>query len=122
MLKSFPAGAMNCLNGSKSCWIYCNVLIPLPGTTFFDICVKDGLLDPANAWRGDTVKSPIRNFTGTMPDETFLKLVDDTFRLCYRINTSLSNLVKRAPIRNYISSPRSLISDIKKALSYRFSK
>jgi radical SAM superfamily enzyme YgiQ (UPF0313 family) len=102
-------------------WIYCNVLIPLPGTNFYNMCVKNGSLDPSDAWRGDTIKSPIGNFTGTIPDKTFFKLVDETFQLCYKINTSLSNLVKRAPIRDYVSSPGSLISDIKKAASYRFS-
>lgn len=103
-------------------WIYCNVLVPLPGTSFFNMCVEDGVLDPLNAWRGDTIRSPIRNFTGTIPDKTFFELVDETFQLAYKINTSLSNLVKRASIRSYVIRPGSLISDIRKVVSYRLSK
>jgi len=82
-------------------WVYCNVLVPLPGTVFYNRCLEHKLIDPTNAWRGDSIKNIIMNFTNTIPDDLFFNLVDETFQLCYKINSSIINIIKRAPIRQY---------------------
>jgi radical SAM superfamily enzyme YgiQ (UPF0313 family) len=99
-------------------WIYCNVLIPLPGTKYYEWCVEHKIVDPDNAWRGDTMKSIIMNVTGTVPDERFFKLVDETFMLCYKINTNIMNLIKRIPIKHYIKNPLMIFVDVKRVLKY----
>jgi radical SAM superfamily enzyme YgiQ (UPF0313 family) len=99
-------------------WVYCNVLIPLPGTGYYDWCQARHLMETESAWRGDTIKNIIMNFTGNLTDQEFFKLIDQTFRLCYKINTNIINLIKRAPLKSYIFNPGSALSDIKHALQY----
>lgn len=103
---------------TKPNWVYCNVLIPLPGTKFFTQCVEQKLIDPTLAWRGEGIDEIIKNYTGTMSDEEFFALVDETFQLCYKINSRMSNLLKRVSFRRYFSNPVSLLTDFKKARDY----
>lgn len=102
----------------KPNWVYCNVLIPLPGTAFYNWGVANKIIDPTNAWQGDTIKNIIMNITDTMPDEKFFQLVDETFLFCYKINSNLFNLLKRLPIKQYFINPFSVFSDMKRAIRY----
>jgi len=99
-------------------WVYCNVLIPLPGTPFYDLCLGLKLLDSAKAWRGDTVKNIVMNFTNVMSDDEFLRLVDETFTICYRINRNIVNLIKRTPLKQYMVTPSLIFSDLKRTVQY----
>ena len=99
-------------------WVYCNVFIPLPGTKYYEWLVEHNFIDSTNAWRSDALKNIIMNYTDTMSDEKFLNLVDETFRMCYKINTRLINIIKRAPIRSYIRNPSLALADLKRVAQY----
>jgi radical SAM superfamily enzyme YgiQ (UPF0313 family) len=99
-------------------WVYCNVLMPLPGTVFYDHCVADRLIDPNSAWAGDSVRNIIANYTRNLPDKQFYELVDETFGISYTINTHFWNLVRRAPIAAYFKNPTRFLRDVKRTLEY----
>jgi len=102
----------------KPNWVYCSILMPLPGTKYYEICLKDKLLDPESAWRGETLKRTIMNFTGTIGDQRFFELVDETFYFCYKINTNWINLIKRMPVRNYLVNPLNILKDVRRTFEY----
>jgi radical SAM superfamily enzyme YgiQ (UPF0313 family) len=99
-------------------WVYCNILIPLPGTVFYNWCIERNLIDPKNAWRSGITKNIAMNFTNTISDEKFFKLVNRTFMLCYKINSNIINLFKRAPIRHYILNPFLAFADMRRGIQY----
>ena len=99
-------------------WVYANVLVPLPGTEVFRICVDDGLIDEKKAWSGELYENLQVNYTGTMSDNRFGELVDETFALCFKINRRPSNLVRRIPVRQYIANPLKMLSDSQKLISW----
>lgn len=99
-------------------WVYANVLIPLPGTEIFRMCVEKGLIDEKMAWSGELYKDLQTNYTGTIKDDEFNELVDGIFGLCFKINKKASNLFRRMPIRQYIIDPSKIISDSRKLISW----
>lgn len=99
-------------------WVYANVLIPLPGTEIFRICVDKGLIDEEMAWCGELYRDLQTNYTGVINDGKFNELVDETFTLCFKNNKRLSNLFRRIPIRQYTASPLKIFSDTQKFVSW----
>ncbi|MBL7070867.1 MAG: radical SAM protein [Candidatus Omnitrophica bacterium] len=95
-------------------WVYMNVLIPLPGTKFFDRAVSDGLIAPERAWSGDIYKHLQANYTGKIDDEEFNGLVDEAYALCYKLDKRVTNIFKRIPFRAYLKQPQKVLSDTKK--------
>lgn len=95
-------------------WVYMNVLIPLPGTNFFDWAVKEGLIDAKLAWCGDIYENLQSNYTNVINDELFNELVDESYESCYKINKKMSNILRRIPLKAYIKKPHKAILDIKK--------
>jgi len=100
-------------------WVYVNVLIPLPGTEIFRICVDEDLIDEKEAWCGELYKDLQTNYTGTMSDNKFNELVDETFALCFKINKRPLNLFRRLPIREYIGNPARIFADSRKLISWK---
>ncbi len=99
-------------------WVYANVLVPLPGTETFRMCVDSGLLDEKKAWSGELYRDLQTNYTGVIDNSKFNELVDETFALCYKINKSPLNLLRRMPIRQYIANPLTILSDSRKLISW----
>ncbi len=99
-------------------WVYCNVFIPLAGTKYYEWLSKRNLIDSKNAWKGDAIKNIIMNYTDTLTNEKFLNLVDETFKMCYKINTRMRNMIKRAPIKSYIRNPSLAFDDLKRVMQY----
>ena len=99
-------------------WAYVNVLIPLPGTEMFRMCVDTGLIDKKMAWCGDLYRGLQTNYTGVINDSKFNELVDETFTLGFRNNKRISNLFRRVPIRQYTAKPAKIYSDTKKLISW----
>ena len=98
-------------------WVYCSVFLPLPGTVCYQKCVEYGLVDPAVFWR-DSIENIAINYTGTMGDMEFFELVNETFRLCYKINTAIFNIARRAPFVSYLKNPPSFLVDTKRIMQY----
>lgn len=98
----------------KPNWVYMNIWIPLPGTTFFDWAVKKGLIDVKSAWSGDIYESLQFNYTNMISDEALNQLVDEAYELCYKINKKMVNILKRIPFKAYIKKPHKAILDMKK--------
>jgi radical SAM superfamily enzyme YgiQ (UPF0313 family) len=98
--------------------VYCSVLLPLPGTVCYEQCIERGLLDLTNAWRGDSIKSTVMNLTTTLTDEEFYRLADETFDICYKINTNVFNLMRCVPVMSYLKNPSSLFFDAIRMAQY----
>jgi len=103
-----------CIRQLNPNWVYLNVLIPLPGTRFFDWVVKEGLIDVKSGWSGDIYENLQFNYTNAISDELFNKLVDETYELCYKINKKMGNILKRIPFKAYIKKPHKAVLDVKK--------
>ena len=99
-------------------WVYANVLVPLPGTETFRMCTDSGLLDEKKAWSGELYRDLQTNYTGVINNSKFNELVDETFALCYKINKSPLNILRRMPIRQYIANPLTILSDSRKLISW----
>lgn len=93
--------------------VYLNVLIPLPGTRFFDWVVKKALIDVKSAWSGDMYENLQVNYTNTISDELFTKLVDETYELCFKTNKRMTNVLRRVPLKVYMKKPHKAILDMK---------
>lgn len=103
-----------CIYQLSPSWVYMNVLIPLPGTKFFDWAVKEGLIDTKLAWHGDIYENLQFNYTNVINDKLFNELVDESYELCYKINKKMGNVLKRIPLKAYIKKPHKAISDMRK--------
>lgn len=99
-------------------WVYANVLIPLPGTECYRQVVDNGLIDGKLAWSGDIYKHLQVNYTGTIKDEQFNELVDETFDLCFKINRRFSNVWRRIPLKQYMHNPMKMHSDLRRFVSW----
>jgi anaerobic magnesium-protoporphyrin IX monomethyl ester cyclase len=106
----------------KPNWVYANVLIPLPGTDYFNWVVKNKLIDLEKAWSGRYLPHLQMNYTGTIKDDRFNQLVDETYDICFKINRSVSNIIKRLPIRHYLKNPIEIITDCRKFVNWRKKK
>jgi magnesium-protoporphyrin IX monomethyl ester (oxidative) cyclase len=103
-------------------WVYVNVLIPLPPTQYYKWAVDNRLIDQRLAWSGDIYEHLQTNYTGTINNEQFDNLVDETFKLSFQINKKISNLWKRVPLQHYLRNPRKMLSDVGKFISWRKNK
>ena len=103
-----------CIHQLRPNWVYMNILIPLPGTKFFDWAVNEGLIDTRSAWSGDMYKNLQFNYTNTIDDDLFNKLVDENYELCYKINKRIRNVLKRIPLKAYVKKPHKAVLDMKK--------
>jgi len=103
-----------CIHQLKPNWVYMNILIPLPGTKLFDWAVNEGLIDTRSAWSGDMYKNLQFNYTNTIDNELFNKLVDENYELCYKINKRIRNVLKRIPLKAYVKKPHKAVLDMKK--------
>ncbi len=99
-------------------WVYCTPFVPLPGTRMHRFCVENGQIAEENAWTGEYSSESAGNYTTTMSDEAYLGMLEETFRLCYRLNARPGNLIRRAPLRQYVSDPLSLLTDARAGLQY----
>ncbi len=108
----------NIIKELKPNWAYVNVLIPLPGTEYYKWTVDNNLINAELAWSGDIYKHLQVNYTGTIEDELFNELIDETFELSFKINRKISNVWRRIPVREYIYNPGKIISDVGKFTSW----
>jgi anaerobic magnesium-protoporphyrin IX monomethyl ester cyclase len=103
----------------KPNWVYANVLIPLPGTDYFNWVVQNKVIDLGKAWSGRYLPHLQMNYTGTIKDDRFNQLVDETFDICFKVNRGISNVMKRLPIRQYLKNPNKIIADFRKFINWR---
>jgi radical SAM superfamily enzyme YgiQ (UPF0313 family) len=102
----------------KPDWIYGNIFTPYPGTSLYNFCLENNIINNKLRFSLYSHQSQYNNFTGRVPDEEFRIVSKEILDSFVRYNKKISHLVKRGLRKNYLMNPKSLFIDLQKAYNW----
>jgi len=97
-----------------------SIFTPYPGTELFQMLLQRGLVTVDMDWHRYSHQSRTNNFTGTVDDDRFQKVLDEAAEAFDANNNSVTNICKKALSKTtvYLHSPIEFIKDVKRYLNY----